>query len=103
MKAECPHVDNPTPMIFPEKPKGRSYQMTLNEAREETDVASGTFLVNQITANILFDSRADYSFISHEIGRKLKLSPHMLSTPIMVEIIGGRNVTIKNRLKNFNY
>lgn len=71
--------------------------MTLNEAKEETGVALGTFLVNQIPTNILFDSWADHSFISQEFGRRLKLSPLRLSTMIMVYVVGGRNVTIRNR------
>ncbi|XP_023754540.1 uncharacterized protein LOC111902976 [Lactuca sativa] len=75
MNAECQKAVKQTSRILPSKPKGRSYQMTLNEAKEETNIASGTFLFNQIPVKILFDSRADHSFISHEFGRKLRLSP----------------------------
>ncbi|KAL7599124.1 hypothetical protein Lser_V15G23434 [Lactuca serriola] len=99
MKVEFPKAKKVILGILPPKPKGRSYQMTLNEAKEESDIASHTFLVNQILVNILFDSRADHSFISHEFGRKLRLSPLRLSTPILVELVGGRNIPFRNRLE----
>lgn len=47
MKSECPKADKPTMKILQAKPKGESYQMTLNKAKETTGVASGIFLVNQ--------------------------------------------------------
>lgn len=46
MKAKCPSAAKPTPRTLPAKHKGRSYQMTLNKAKEETNIGSGTFLVN---------------------------------------------------------
>ena len=55
MKAECPKFEKPIPRIMALKPKGLRYQMTLNEAKEETNVTSGTFLLNQIPTKILFD------------------------------------------------
>lgn len=74
--------------------------MTLNEAKEEIDVASGTFLLNEIHAKILFDSGVYHSFISHEFGRRIKLSLHRLGTPIMIEVASGRNVADSNRLES---
>lgn len=47
--------------------------MTLNEAKEEIDVALGTFVVNQIDAKIFFESGENHFFISQEFGRKLKI------------------------------
>lgn len=70
MKVEYPKAKKTIPKILPAKPKGQSYQINLNEAKDETDVALGTFLVNKISVRILFDFEADYSFISHELGRK---------------------------------
>lgn len=45
MKVKCPKGEKSTMKSLPAKTKGRSYQMTLSEAKEETDVASSTFLV----------------------------------------------------------
>lgn len=98
MKAECPNTKKQTLKILPAKLKGKRYQMNLKEAKEEIDVASSAFLVNLIPVKILFNSRAYPSFVSHEFGRRIKLLPKRLSTPIMVEVIGGRNLTLSNRL-----
>ena len=55
----------------PQKTRIQAYNMTLDDAKEEADVASGTFLVNNISANVLFDSGANFSFISHKFGRNI--------------------------------
>lgn len=74
--------------------------MNLNEAKDEPDVALGTFLANQLPTRILFDLVADHSFISHEFVRKLSLSPHILNSPVMVEVVDGMNVSASNKLDN---
>lgn len=53
-----------------------------------------------MSSKILFDSRADHSFISQKFRRKLKLSPHRLNYPVIVEIAGGRNVFFSNKLES---
>lgn len=74
--------------------------MTFNEAKVETDITSGAFLVNRLPTKILFDSRVDNSFISHEFGAKLKLSPHRLNYQVMVEVACGMNVSVSKKLEN---
>ena len=54
------------------KAPGRAYIMTLEEARESPDVVSGTFLVNNVYAHVLFDSGADGSFVSSTFRPYLK-------------------------------
>ena len=71
MSRDCPKKKEAARPNIPPKPKARAFQMTLEAAKDEADVASGTFLVNELPAQILFDSGANYSFISHEFGRKL--------------------------------
>ena len=44
--------------------RGRSFQMTKNEAEASPDVVTGTFLLNSIHAKVLFDSGANFSFVS---------------------------------------
>lgn len=56
MKVKCPNAEKRTPKILPARSKCRSYQLTLNEAKEETDVASGAILLTQIPTKILCDS-----------------------------------------------
>ena len=85
MKANCPKVEKPIPRIMPPKPKGRSYQTSLNEVKEKADVASGTFLVNQIPAIIIIDFGAYHSFISHKFGRNVSVSNRLEAVTINLD------------------
>ena len=97
---DCPKRKDAAKPNLPPKPKARAFQMTLEAAKEEDDVASGTFLVNEFPAQILFDSGANYSFISHEFGRKLALPVDRLVNALLVEIASGKFVPISHRMKN---
>ena len=46
------------------KPRGRAFQMTVEEAKKEPDVIAGPFIVNSLPALVLFDSGASKSFVS---------------------------------------
>nr|KAJ0223223.1 hypothetical protein LSAT_V11C200069470 [Lactuca sativa] len=74
--------------------------MTLEASKDEADVASGTFLVNELPAQILFDSGANYSFILHEFGRKLVLPVDRLDNALLVEVASGKFVPVSHRMKN---
>ena len=60
--------------------------MTLEAAKAEANVTSGTFLANGFPANILFGSGVNYSFISHKFGRRLALPIDKLDSPLVVEV-----------------
>lgn len=73
MKIKFSKAKKPILKILPAKPKGRNYQMTLNEAKEETYIASGILLLNRLPANILFDSESYHSFISNNLVENLNV------------------------------
>ncbi|XP_052622334.1 uncharacterized protein LOC128127699 [Lactuca sativa] len=84
----------------PSKPKARAFQMILEAAMDATDVASCTFLVNELPANILFDSEANNSFISHKFGGRLVLHVDKLDNALVVEVVSGKFIPISNCIKN---
>ena len=45
----------------PSRPKTRAYMLTQEQAKQIPDVATGTFLVNGISASVIFDSGATRS------------------------------------------
>ena len=45
------------------KVRGRAFQMTVEEAKAEPDVVTGTFPVNSLPALVLFDTGATKSFV----------------------------------------
>ncbi|XP_071688017.1 uncharacterized protein [Rutidosis leptorrhynchoides] len=48
--------------------KGRAFVMTTEEARDDDEVITGTFLVNNFYATVLFDSGADRNLLPVELG-----------------------------------
>ncbi|KAI3702759.1 hypothetical protein L6452_28511 [Arctium lappa] len=58
----------------PSRAPSRAFWMTTEEAKETIDVVSGTFLVNSLSARVLFDSGATCSFVSNTFCKqKLKI------------------------------
>ena len=47
------------------KARTRAFQIIVEEARNEPDVVTGIFLLNNRPARILFDFRVTNSFVSH--------------------------------------
>ncbi|KAL7618839.1 hypothetical protein Lser_V15G00017 [Lactuca serriola] len=74
--------------------------MTLEAARDEANVTLGTFLINDLLANILFDSRANYSFILYKLGRRLALPVDKLDSDLVVEVDSGKFKPVSDCIKN---
>ncbi|KAJ9548812.1 hypothetical protein OSB04_021355 [Centaurea solstitialis] len=69
----------------PVRVKGRAYQMVTAEAEETPEVVTGTFLVNSLCANVLFDTGATYSYVSPLFAEKLGIEPKKLKVTLEVE------------------
>ena len=69
----------------------------LEAAKDATYVASGTFLVNGLSANILFDSGANYSFISHKFGGRLAFP---VDNALVIVVASGKFIPIGDCIKN---
>ncbi|GKA42699.1 putative reverse transcriptase domain-containing protein [Tanacetum coccineum] len=67
------------------KAKGRAYTMTTNDAMKTSDVVSGTLLINNIYANVLFDSSANRSFMSATFCYYLNKDACILDRAFIVE------------------
>ena len=73
---------------------GRAFTMTAEEARSLPDVVSGTFLVNNVPAKVLFDSGASKSFISVRFHSLLQVNSKKLDVAFTVETASDRFVMI---------
>ncbi|KAI3779510.1 hypothetical protein L2E82_09231 [Cichorium intybus] len=78
----------------PAKTKGRAFQMTLEEAKEDQDVVAGTLIVNSQPAYVLFDSGAHFSFVSHEFHKHLNIPMKPLDDTCVIEVANGELVTV---------
>lgn len=69
-KRDCPKVQNRNSGGM-----GRVVKMGHKEAMRDPTVVTGTFLLNNSYACILFDSDAEKSFVSHQFKHLLKQKP----------------------------
>ncbi|GJR85860.1 reverse transcriptase domain-containing protein [Tanacetum coccineum] len=67
----------------------RIYAMGKRAAQEDPNVMTGTFLLNNHYATILFDTRADRSFVSTTYSALLDNAPTALDIAYEVELANG--------------
>ncbi|GKA81136.1 reverse transcriptase domain-containing protein [Tanacetum coccineum] len=76
--------------------RGRAYNVNENaeEASRDPNVVTGTFSLNDCFATILFDSGADFSFISTEFVSMLNVKPRIVNPGYEIEIADGKRVEV---------
>ncbi|GJW27936.1 putative reverse transcriptase domain-containing protein [Tanacetum coccineum] len=70
----------------------RAYMLRDKNAHQDPNVVTGTFLLNQHLARILFDLGADKSFVSISLASMLNISPITLDTTYAIEMAEGNLV-----------
>ena len=73
----------------PKHNQGRLFTLGSNEAINDPTVVTGTFLINNSYASVLFDCDADRSFVSHKYKQLLKQNPQSLQETYTVEMANG--------------
>ncbi|GJT86364.1 putative reverse transcriptase domain-containing protein [Tanacetum coccineum] len=71
---------------------GRAYLLRDKNAHRDPNVVTGTFLLNQHLARVLFDSGADKSFVSIILASMLNILPITLDTTYDIEMANGNLV-----------
>ncbi|XP_021979145.1 uncharacterized protein LOC110875256 [Helianthus annuus] len=71
------------------KTNARVFQMNAREVVKDDNVITGTFLINDVYARVLFDSGADKSFIDDKFCKLLHLPVKALSMKYEVELADG--------------
>ncbi|GJS50393.1 putative reverse transcriptase domain-containing protein [Tanacetum coccineum] len=66
--------------------RGKAYVMGGGEANPDSNVFTGTFLLNNHCASMLFDSGADRSFVSTTFSTLLDITPDTLDVSYAVEL-----------------
>ena len=79
---------------------GRAYVLGDGNITQNPDVVTGTFLLNQRSAKILFDSGADKSFVSTSFASILNITPIELDTTYEIEIENGNLLSTNTLIKN---
>ncbi|GJX70713.1 putative reverse transcriptase domain-containing protein [Tanacetum coccineum] len=79
--------------------RGRAFMLGAEEARQDLDIVTGTFTLNNHFATTLFDSGADYSFVSTTFIPLLGLEPNDLGFRYEMEIASGQLLEIDKVIK----
>ncbi|GKF34510.1 putative reverse transcriptase domain-containing protein [Tanacetum coccineum] len=72
--------------------RGRAFMLGAEEALQDSNIVTGTFTLNNHFATTLFDSGADYSFVSTTFIPLLGLEPSDLGFRYEIEIASGQLV-----------
>ncbi|GJY37501.1 putative reverse transcriptase domain-containing protein, partial [Tanacetum coccineum] len=79
--------------------RGRAFLLGAEEARQDPNIVMGTFTLNNHFATTLFNSGADYSFVSTTFIPLLGLEPNNLGFRYEIEIASGQLVEINKVIK----
>ncbi|GJX99716.1 putative reverse transcriptase domain-containing protein [Tanacetum coccineum] len=83
-KNQCPKANN--------NAHGRAYMLRDKNVHQDPNVVTGTFLLNQHLARVLFDSGANKSFVSISLASMLNIPPITLDTTYGIEMADGNLV-----------
>ncbi|GJW27268.1 putative reverse transcriptase domain-containing protein [Tanacetum coccineum] len=82
-----------------EEPRGRAYVIADAEKQQGPNVVTGTFLLNNRYATVLFDSGSDKSFVNTNFSHLIDTNPVKLDTSYEVELADGRVVSTNTILR----
>ncbi|GKD85400.1 putative reverse transcriptase domain-containing protein [Tanacetum coccineum] len=68
----------------------KAYAIGGGGTNPDSNVVTGTFLLNNCYASMLFDSGADRSFVSSTFSALLDVAPSTLDTSYAIELVDGR-------------
>ncbi|GKA36274.1 putative reverse transcriptase domain-containing protein [Tanacetum coccineum] len=90
-----------------EEARGRAYVIRDAEKQQGPNVVTGTFLLNNRYATVLFDSGSDKSFVNTSFSHLIDITPVRLDTSYEVELADGRvastNTILKGLIKKRRY
>nr|GFB28258.1 putative reverse transcriptase domain-containing protein [Tanacetum cinerariifolium] len=83
---------NPNPENNRNRAQGRAFALGVAEAPQDPNVVTGTFSLNDHFATVLFDSGADYSFISTNFLPLIDMKPSVINPGYEIKIASSVKV-----------
>ncbi|GKD70510.1 putative reverse transcriptase domain-containing protein [Tanacetum coccineum] len=80
--------------------RGGAFMMGAEEARQDPNIMTGTFTLNNHYAMTMFDSGADYSFVSTTFIPLLGIEPGDLGFSYEIEIASGQLIEINKVIRD---
>ncbi|GKE23108.1 putative reverse transcriptase domain-containing protein, partial [Tanacetum coccineum] len=79
--------------------QGRAYALGGRDDSLDSNVITGTFLLNNRYATILFDTGADRSFVSNTFSALINITPTMLESHYDVELADGKIIGVNTIIR----
>ncbi|GKC75937.1 putative reverse transcriptase domain-containing protein [Tanacetum coccineum] len=80
--------------------RGRDFNINAVDALQDPNVVMGTFSLNDHFAIVLFDSRADFSFISTNFVPLLNMKPSIVKPRYVIEVADGKKVEVDGIIRD---
>ncbi|GJV22190.1 putative reverse transcriptase domain-containing protein [Tanacetum coccineum] len=99
MKRNCPKLKNRGNGNGNGTAQGRAYALGGRDASPDSNVITGTFLLNNRYATILFDTGADRSFVSNTFSALINITPTTLESHYDVELADGKIIGVNTIIR----
>ncbi|GJU17099.1 putative reverse transcriptase domain-containing protein [Tanacetum coccineum] len=99
MKRNCPKLKNHRNGNGNGAAQGRAYALGGRDASPDPNVITGTFLLNDRYAKILFDTGADRSFVSNTFSALINITPTTLENHYDVELADGKIIGVNTIIR----
>ncbi|GJT95315.1 putative reverse transcriptase domain-containing protein [Tanacetum coccineum] len=80
--------------------RGRAFNINATDALQDPNIVTSTFSLNDHFATILFDSGADFSFISTNFAPLLNVKPSIVNPGYMIKIADGKKVGVDKIIRD---
>ncbi|GJY85689.1 putative reverse transcriptase domain-containing protein, partial [Tanacetum coccineum] len=100
-RKDCPKIKNQNRGDKARVPdaRGRAYVLGGGDVNPGSNTVTGTFLLNDHHAYMIFDSGADRSFVSNTFSTLLDITPYALDVSYAVELADGRTSETNTMLR----
>ncbi|GJR69786.1 putative reverse transcriptase domain-containing protein [Tanacetum coccineum] len=100
-QSDCPKLKNQNRrnQARSSEARRRVYALGGGEANQDSNVVTGTFLLNNRYASILFDTCADRSFVSTAFSSLIDITPFTLDTKYAVELVDGKIIGVDTTIR----
>ncbi|GKE58733.1 putative reverse transcriptase domain-containing protein, partial [Tanacetum coccineum] len=99
VKRDCPKLKNHGNGNGNGTAQGRTYALGGRDASPDSNVITGTFLLNNRYAIILFDTGADRSFVSNTFSALINITPTTLENHYDVELADGKIIGVNTIIR----
>ncbi|GJS41639.1 putative reverse transcriptase domain-containing protein [Tanacetum coccineum] len=80
--------------------RGRALSVKAVDALQDPNIVTGTFSLNDHFATALFDSGADFSFISTKFAPLLNVKPSIVSPGYVIEVANGKKEEVDRIIRD---